>query len=73
MLKYYFLYALVAIFVYIWYMREYLTLEEVDKKVSKLGKKVSNIDETLKSQEKRMGQANEQANNAKLLLNSNTA
>ncbi len=54
-------------------MREYLTLEEVDKKVSKLGKKVSNIDETLKSQEKRMGQANEQANNAKLLLNSNTA
>jgi predicted nucleic acid-binding Zn-ribbon protein len=66
------LFLLTSLFAYIWFTREHLTLEEVDKKVSKLGKEVTKLDNSLKSQEKRMGAASTQATQAQALLHSKT-
>jgi hypothetical protein len=55
---------------YFWYMKEHLTLEEVDHKVSSLSKTVKKIDSDLKSQEERMGAASTQASQAQALLHS---
>jgi hypothetical protein len=66
------LFLLTSLFAYIWFTREHLTLEEVDKKVSKLGKEVTKLDNSLKSQEKRMGAASTQAAQAQALLHSKT-
>jgi hypothetical protein len=68
MLLYYFLYALVAVFTYIWYTREYLTLQEVDKKVSKLDKTVTKINKDLEEQQQKMKEASSQASQAQALL-----
>jgi len=73
MLLYYFLYALVALFTYVWYMRECLTLEEVDKKVSKLDKTVTKMNKDIETQHKKMDEATAQAKQANALLNSNKA
>ncbi len=53
---------------YVYYLREHLTLEEVDSTVKKLSKKVKTLDETLQTQEKRMGAASTQASQAQALL-----
>lgn len=53
---------------YVFYMREHLTLEEVDNTVKKLSKKVHTLDETIQTQEKRMGAASTQASQAQALL-----
>ena len=66
------LFLLCSLFAYVWFTREHLTLEEVDKKVSKLGKEVHKLDSNLKSQEKRMGAASTQAAQAQALLHSKT-
>jgi len=55
---------------YIYFIRDHLTLEEVDKKVSGLSKSVKKLDNTLKSQEQRMGAASTQAAQAQALLHS---
>jgi outer membrane murein-binding lipoprotein Lpp len=53
---------------YVVYLREHLTLQEVDSTVKKLSKKVHNLDETIQTQEKRMGAASTQASQAQALL-----
>jgi len=68
MLRYYFLFALVAAFSYVWYMRECLTLEEVDKKVSKLDKTVTKINKDIEYQHEKMKAATAQASQAQALL-----
>jgi len=56
---------------YIYYLREHLTLEEVDNTVKKLSKKVHTLDETIQTQEKRMGAASTQASQAQALIHAN--
>jgi outer membrane murein-binding lipoprotein Lpp len=53
---------------YVLYLREHLTLEEVESTVKKLSKKVKTLDETIQTQEKRMGAASTQASQAQALL-----
>ncbi len=53
---------------YVYYLREHLTLKEVDSTVKKLSKKVKTLDETIQTQEKRMGAASTQASQAQALL-----
>jgi len=55
---------------YVLYLREHLTLEEVESTVKKLSKKVKTLDETIQTQEKRMGAASTQASQAQALLHS---
>lgn len=50
--------------------KEFLTLQEVNKKVSVLDSDVKKISSDLKSQEKRMGAASTQAAQAQALLHS---
>lgn len=53
---------------YVYYLREHLTLQEVESTVKKLSKKVHKLDETIQTQEKRMGAASTQASQAQALL-----
>jgi hypothetical protein len=66
------LFVLAFLVGYVWCRREDLTLKEVDKKVTTLGKRVQKINADLKSQEKRMGAASTQASQAQALLTSQT-
>jgi hypothetical protein len=50
--------------------KEFLTLKEVNKKVSILDSNIKKIDTQLKTQEKRMGAASTQAAQAQALLHS---
>jgi hypothetical protein len=68
MLLYLILFLFSAALSYVWYMKEHLTLEEVDKKVTSLSKDVKKIDKELKTQEERMGAASTQASQAQALL-----
>lgn len=72
MILYLVLFIFAALLSHTWCLRENLTLDEVDKKVTKLGKHVKKIDTDLKDQEKRMGAASTQASQAQALLHSNT-
>jgi predicted nucleic acid-binding Zn-ribbon protein len=64
------LFIATAYFTNLYFRREELTLEEVDKKVTSLSKNVKKIDSDLKSQEQRMGAASTQASQAQALLHS---
>jgi len=73
MILYLLLFLAMALGSYTWYMKEHLTLEEVDRKVQSLSKNVKKIDNDLKSQEKRMGAASAQAAQAQALLTTSKA
>jgi hypothetical protein len=68
MILYLILFLFSAALSYVWYMKEHLTLEEVDKKVTSLSKDVKKINNDLKTQEQRMGAASTQASQAQALL-----
>ena len=54
----------------LYFTKEFLTLQEVNKKVSVLDSNVKKISSELKTQEKRMGAASTQAAQAQALLHS---
>jgi outer membrane murein-binding lipoprotein Lpp len=70
MIEYLLLFVVSACAAYVYYMKEHLTLEEVDTKVSTLSKNVKKLDSQMKSQEERMGAASTQAAQAQALLHS---
>jgi outer membrane murein-binding lipoprotein Lpp len=70
MIEYLLLFLFSAIAAHVYYMKEHLTLQEVDTKVSALSKNVKKLDSDLKSQEQRMGAASTQAAQAQALLHS---
>jgi hypothetical protein len=73
MILYLLLFLVMTLGSYTWYMKEHLTLEEVNRKVQSLSKNVKKIDNDLKSQEKRMGVASAQAASAQALLTTSKA
>lgn len=62
------LFVLVLSLTYFYLMREHLTTEE---RVEKLEKEYKKLDETIKTQESRMGGAAAEASNKQALLHSN--